>query len=485
MTDFQKTQPTSPRARLEQAIELAKSGQKTQAREMLRGLVALQPVNQAAWLWLSAVALDKAEAEAALARARDIDPAHPSLPKAEQWVVHRFSAAPQTKKSPVIKQQHPPSPVKGKKPSSSFSLFNSVTLGVMILALLIGVVVLLVGLFWEASAAAQPVEPMPNSEVVTAADALETALNRRDWTTAIEILEELQRQNPDAPDIVSQLGEAHFQQGMAYRTKGLIEDALKSFEEVSRLTPSHNLARREQYLASTYVAGKQHYQAGQWQAAIAEFDTVWKQDERYPHVKDLLYSAYYNLGLARQAGGDLDEAKHALESATALRPDLSDPRHRLTEIEFAMTPGTPVELRAPIENRIIVVGIAEQRMVVYEGFKRVYDFVVSTGEPGRETAIGEFEIQNKIDVAYASTWNLDMPYWMGIYWAGHLQNGIHSLPIVKHTGQKLWDGYLGQRVSYGCVILGDEDAATLYDWAEVGVKVKIVPSLANWSPGQS
>jgi lipoprotein-anchoring transpeptidase ErfK/SrfK len=44
----------------------------------------------------------------------------------------------------------------------------------------------------------------------------------------------------------------------------------------------------------------------------------------------------------------------------------------------------------------------------------------------------------------------------------------------------LWDGYLGQRVSYGCVILSDEDAATLYDWAEVGTKIKIVPSLNQW-----
>jgi hypothetical protein len=199
----------------------------------------------------------------------------------------------------------------------------------------------------------------------------------------------------------------------------------------------------------------------------------------------LLYSAYYNWGLAQQAAGELDEAKNALDSAITLRPDLSEPRRRLTEIEFAMAPGTPVEWRAPVEDKIIVVGIAEQRMVVYEGNRQVYDFVVSTGEPGRETAIGKFEIQNKIDVAYASTWNLDMPYWLGIYWAGPLQNGIHSLPIVKHTGQKLWDGYLGQRVSYGCVILGDDDAAALYEWAEVGVKVKIVPSLAGWSPIQS
>ena len=133
-------------------------------------------------------------------------------------------------------------------------------------------------------------------------------------------------------------------------------------------------------------------------------------------------------------------------------------------------------------RKLIVVGVAEQRMVVYERNKQVFDFVVSTGEPGSDTAIGEFEILDKIDVAYASTWNLDMPYWMGIYWADStMENGIHSLPIVRRTGYKLWDGYLGQRVSYGCVILSDEDAATLYEWADIGTKVKIVPSLVGWS----
>jgi hypothetical protein len=71
---------------------------------------------------------------------------------------------------------------------------------------------------------------------------------------------------------------------------------------------------------------------------------------------------------------------------------------------------------------------------------------------------------------------------MGIYWSGPLENGIHALPIVKHTGHKLWDGFLGQRVSYGCVILSDEDAATLYDWVAIGATVKIVPSLASWTP---
>jgi lipoprotein-anchoring transpeptidase ErfK/SrfK len=66
-----------------------------------------------------------------------------------------------------------------------------------------------------------------------------------------------------------------------------------------------------------------------------------------------------------------------------------------------------------------------------------------------------------------------MPYWLGIYWAGSLQNGIHALPI-QANGQKLWDGYLGQPVSFGCIILSTQNAATLYNWAPVGTAVDVV-----------
>jgi LysM repeat protein len=120
----------------------------------------------------------------------------------------------------------------------------------------------------------------------------------------------------------------------------------------------------------------------------------------------------------------------------------------------------------------ILVDISEQRMYVYQDGGLVWNFIVSTGEPGRDTRPGNFSVLNKIPNAYGSTWDLWMPNWLGIYWAGYLQNGIHALPILSN-GMRLWDGYLGTRVSYGCVILGIADAQTLYDWAQVGTPVDI------------
>ncbi len=121
----------------------------------------------------------------------------------------------------------------------------------------------------------------------------------------------------------------------------------------------------------------------------------------------------------------------------------------------------------------IVIDLSAQRMYVYQGGQMVWNWVVSTGRAGQETVVGHFKILNKIPNAYAYTWSLTMPYWMGIYWAGSLQNGIHALPIGP-GGQTMWGGYLGQRVSYGCVILSTENAATLYNWAPVGTPVDIV-----------
>lgn len=122
----------------------------------------------------------------------------------------------------------------------------------------------------------------------------------------------------------------------------------------------------------------------------------------------------------------------------------------------------------------IIVSLQEQRTYLYEGETVVHTFTVSTGRPGQETAVGTYYIQNKLPMAYASTWGLQMPYWLGIYWAGHLQNGFHALPI-QPDGSTLWAGHLGHPISYGCIILNNEDAVTLYEWADVGTQVIIQP----------
>jgi lipoprotein-anchoring transpeptidase ErfK/SrfK len=122
-------------------------------------------------------------------------------------------------------------------------------------------------------------------------------------------------------------------------------------------------------------------------------------------------------------------------------------------------------------SKYILVDISEQHMYVYEGDTLVYSFVASTGM-NNATRVGTFAVQDKIPNAYGATWNIWMPDWLGIYYAGSLENGIHALPILSN-GATLWAGFLGRPISYGCVVLGTYEAKLLYDWAEVGTPVEI------------
>lgn len=132
------------------------------------------------------------------------------------------------------------------------------------------------------------------------------------------------------------------------------------------------------------------------------------------------------------------------------------------------------EAEAPVVytgGKYILVDISQQHMYVYEGDVLIYSFVASTGM-NNATSVGNFSVLNKIPNAYGATWDLWMPNWLGIYWAGSLQNGIHALPILSN-GVQLWAGYLGVPISYGCVVLGVYESELLYNWADVGTPVEI------------
>jgi lipoprotein-anchoring transpeptidase ErfK/SrfK len=127
----------------------------------------------------------------------------------------------------------------------------------------------------------------------------------------------------------------------------------------------------------------------------------------------------------------------------------------------------------PVPHKKIVISIAEQRMRVYENGALLHEWLVSTGQAHSPTYRGVFQVLDKTEEAYASQWDLWMPYFIAIYPAGGIvYNGIHELPILAN-GQRLWEGSLGHPASFGCIILGIPEAETLYQWADIGVVVKI------------
>jgi LysM repeat protein len=141
-------------------------------------------------------------------------------------------------------------------------------------------------------------------------------------------------------------------------------------------------------------------------------------------------------------------------------------------------PSPDVLLPLPvIENKRIVVSLSQQKMWVYENGSLKWEWPLSTGISSSPTSPGVFQIQTHEPNAYASNWNLWMPYFMGIYRpvpTSDFMNGFHGFP-TRNGSTLLWTGDLGHPVTYGCILISTENAISLYEWAEEGVVVEVRP----------
>jgi LysM repeat protein len=137
---------------------------------------------------------------------------------------------------------------------------------------------------------------------------------------------------------------------------------------------------------------------------------------------------------------------------------------------------TPTPAPAPTpggQASRLVVSISQQHCWLYQGDAVVGSWACSTGRRGWPTLPGSFKVQSKLPTAYGSTWNIVMPYWLGIYWAGSTENGIHGLPWNATTGARTWDGLVGTPITYGCVMLNDAAAQLVWNMAYIGMPVII------------
>lgn len=131
----------------------------------------------------------------------------------------------------------------------------------------------------------------------------------------------------------------------------------------------------------------------------------------------------------------------------------------------------------PIADKRIEVSISQQRTRVYENGTLKWDWVSSTGINSSPTWPGVYQVISHVPNAYAANWNLYMPQFMGVYRpipGQDFTNGFHGFP-TRGGGQLLWENSLGTRVTYGCILLSNANAQLLYDWAQEGVVVEILP----------
>ncbi len=149
----------------------------------------------------------------------------------------------------------------------------------------------------------------------------------------------------------------------------------------------------------------------------------------------------------------------------------------------ALSPGQIITIPSPdgllplpvVEDKRIVVSLSEQKTWVYEDGALKWEWSASTGIPSSPTAPGVFQIQSQEVDAYAASWNLWMPHFLGIYRpvpTADFMNGFHGFP-TRNGSTLLWTDDLGHPVTYGCILVSSDNAAQLFEWAEAGVVVEI------------
>ncbi len=112
-------------------------------------------------------------------------------------------------------------------------------------------------------------------------------------------------------------------------------------------------------------------------------------------------------------------------------------------------------------SRRIVVDVSSQRVYAYQGSQ----LVLSTPANVRGIRYGNFRVQTKLPVARAYTLGWKLPHWLGIYYAGGLENGLHG-PAYTARGARTM-------ASLGCVVMPAGAAARLYRWAHYGTRVTV------------
>lgn len=456
-------------------IAAAQAGQKARARRYLRQSVALDGDAEETWLWLAGVAPTAAESEFCLRQALALNPRSERARAGLQWLAQRSDRDSEIAGAGAASQEEIGPP----KSRPRLRYWVGAVLVVWLIVLGVG------GFLLSTVGAGSPIAvlprptptetPVPATPTPTVLEHLQTlhdplwaAWEAKNWPECLHVLEQMASLQRDYAGLDDWFVAVHSAWATELLEAGDLEGAIAHFDAVIELDPGHELAQTQRLLARSYLDAQASAAAAEWDAAISHLRAALDLDPSYRDAEALLYLAYLNRGVQQQQAGDLQAAKSSYEEALAVQ-DGSEAREALAEVVFLLTPPTPT----PMPKRIEVY-IGQQRMYVYEGDRLIWNWVVSTGEPGRDTRTGHFQVLDKIPNAYASRWDLQMPHWLGIYYAGASENGIHALPILSN-GQRLWAGFLGQRVSYGCVILGVEEARLLYEWAEVGTPVDIYP----------
>ncbi len=121
---------------------------------------------------------------------------------------------------------------------------------------------------------------------------------------------------------------------------------------------------------------------------------------------------------------------------------------------------TVQEARAAARKHILV-DISDQRVYAYEGDRLAF----STWANIKGLKRGRFRVQTKKPMARSIVLGWQLPYWMGIYYVGRIENGFHG-PAIMRNGTRAMN-------SLGCIVMPEDAARKLYAWTPLGTPVTV------------
>lgn len=114
-------------------------------------------------------------------------------------------------------------------------------------------------------------------------------------------------------------------------------------------------------------------------------------------------------------------------------------------------------------GRWIEVNLSQQRLIAWEGGRRVYSIPISTGKRSTPTPTGTFAIESKERSAHMRGRDYNVPNVPNtMYFAGGY--AIHGA---------YWHNQFGTPVSHGCINLPVGQSRKLFNWADEGTRVVV------------